>query len=39
MDVTDTSCKHIYAKISDSLALVWISTLAHSYYAVFFTTD
>lgn len=39
MDVTDTSSKHINAEISDSLALRWISALAHTNNSVFLTTD
>ena len=39
MDITDTCCKHINAKVCDCLALVRICALAHSYNTVFFSAD
>ena len=39
VNVTDTSCEHCNAEISNSLALVWICALAHTYNAVLFTAD
>ena len=39
MDIADTCCEHCYAKVCNSLALVGISALAHTNYAVFFAAD
>ena len=39
MNVTDTCCKHIYTKISYTLALVRICALAHADNAVFLAAD
>ena len=39
MDVTDTCCKEVNAKVSDHLALCRICTFTHTYNTIFFTTD
>ena len=39
MNIADACCQEIYAQISDSLALLRIGALAHSYHAVFLAAD
>ena len=39
MDISDTSCQHVYAQISDHFAFLRICTFTHTYNAVFLSTD
>jgi len=39
MNITDTGCKHVHTKVCNSLALLRICTLTHTYNTVFLTTD